>query len=397
MDSERPRRASIQLDQEIFSVSFSPDSELLIGTCGNGDIRVWGVDSSREKMTLRAGGMDNYPVMCARWRPFGSLRNSTSSSTTKNILLTAGGDGRLIHWHVPSGKALSEIWTPDNSLYACDFSCNSSRFASAGKDGVIRVYDEQTKQLVSEHHGGRAPMAAGHSLTVFAMKFHTTEPNLAVSAGWDNSVQLWDLRAGERAVNSIRGVEIRGEGLDISQDGRSLLIANTRSKYGLQIADFNSFNIIQNIEWRNRRPTTSTGSDISNQSGLNVSGVNDRTHGNNNDNVTGGVVYNPPLYSAKFSKDDASSMILAGGGGNGVGVENEALLFDRRILKNMYQPIEEFAPYDPQGYSVVQYGCSGQISGLQRSVYSVDIANNFSKLAVASADGVVRVLKMTGF
>eukprot|EP00388_Colpodella_angusta_P032784 GDKK01027745.1.p1 GENE.GDKK01027745.1~~GDKK01027745.1.p1 ORF type:complete len:451 (+),score=72.01 GDKK01027745.1:28-1353(+) len=378
-DHDRPRRASIQLDHEVFSVSFSPDSELLVGTCGNGDIRVWGVDNSREKMTLKAGGSENYPVMCSRWRPAG-VRVSSGYSSTKNVLLSAGGDGRLIHWHVPSAKILSEIWTPHNSLYACDFSCDASKFFSAGKDGVIRAYDEQTKQLISQHSGGREPMAAGHSLTVFAMKCHTTEPNLLVSAGWDNTIQLWDIRAGDQAVNSIRNVEVRGEGLDFSQDGRHLLIANTRSSFGLQMADFNSFAITENIQWGSRRgatPPTSLADSSSSSTQISVK--------------------NPPLYSAKFSKDDNSSMILAGGGGNGLGVDNEALLFDRRIIKSTTPGDPNFEFYDPKSIPTVQYSCAGQICGLQRSVFSVDFAPNFSKLAIASGDGVIRVLKISGF
>ena len=40
----------------------------------------------------------------------------------------------------------------------------------------------------------------GHESRVFALKYHPTDPNILVSAGWDDTVQFWD----KRVENSIR-------------------------------------------------------------------------------------------------------------------------------------------------------------------------------------------------
>ena len=40
----------------------------------------------------------------------------------------------------------------------------------------------------------------GHMNRVFALRYHPSNPNLLVSAGWDDTVQFWDTRV----VHSIR-------------------------------------------------------------------------------------------------------------------------------------------------------------------------------------------------
>merc|ERR1712187_420020 len=83
-----------------------------------------------------------------------------------------------------------------------------------------------------------------------------------------------------------------------------------------------------------------------------------------------GVTLTQPcmVYAAQFSKNDGSSMIVAGGGG-----ANEAKLFDRRAGGAVF----------------------GTVMGLTRACYSVDFSNNGSMVAVAGGDGCVRVMSLS--
>ena len=44
----------------------------------------------------------------------------------------------------------------------------------------------------------------GHMNRVFALRYHPSNPNLLVSAGWDDTVQFWDTRV----VHSIRYIAV---------------------------------------------------------------------------------------------------------------------------------------------------------------------------------------------
>lgn len=103
-----------------------------------------------------------------------------------------------------------------------DYNSEGSKFVTAGKDTAIRVYDEATKSLLLTMKGIKSSSliyskcyknyiefwrslggsgysiksAPGHSNRIFSCKVLADEENLILSGGWDNTVQLWDIRIG---------------------------------------------------------------------------------------------------------------------------------------------------------------------------------------------------------
>ena len=71
-----------------------------------------------------------------RWKPF------NSSSQTKNILITGHTDGIINHWHVTSKKIIHSFQEKDNEIYTIDYQKGGSLFCTAGRDGQVRLYDE---------------------------------------------------------------------------------------------------------------------------------------------------------------------------------------------------------------------------------------------------------------
>ena len=169
---------------EVFSTRFSPDGKLLAAGCGDGAIRVFKTSNGALCYSLNVGKPDGMPTTSLRFRPH------TSSSKTKNVLLAVNSDGAVQHWHITSGKRLHEIIEEDNQCFAVDYRPDGQLFATAGKDQAVRVYDESTKTLVSTLKGGMAQVTPGHSNRVFSLKFNPDDPNLLVSGGWDNTVQV---------------------------------------------------------------------------------------------------------------------------------------------------------------------------------------------------------------
>jgi len=151
-------------------------------------------------------------------------------------------------------------------------------------------------------------VTAGHNNRVFSMKFCPEDPNLLVSGGWDNTVQIWDLRAGH-SVRSIFGPHVAGDSVDVA--GQVVLTGSWRPEKCLQTWDLGTGELIETIPWH--------------QSALKGEGC--------------------ALYAAQFSKDP-SNRLIAAGGSNG----NMAKVFDRE-----------------HDNAIV-----GTIAGLTRGVFSVD-------------------------
>lgn len=78
---------------------------------------------------------------------------------------------------------------------------------------------------------------AGHSNRIFSMKFHPTDENVIISGGWDNTIQIWDLRV-KHSVRGIYGPHIAGDALDIQGD--EILTGSWRPDSPLELWDYAS-------------------------------------------------------------------------------------------------------------------------------------------------------------
>ena len=78
---------------------------------------------------------------------------------------------------------------------------------------VVRVYDEQTRKLITDLEGGGSG-EPGHSNRVFCVKFCADDPNLVISGGWDNNVKIWDIRQ-QSVARSIYGPYVCGDSIDL--------------------------------------------------------------------------------------------------------------------------------------------------------------------------------------
>ena len=97
-----------------------------------------------------------------------------------------------------------------------DYSTDGSLFATGGNDKVVRLYDDNTKTLITKLERHRYDLPE-HSNRIFSVKFSKKDPNLLLSAGWDNTILLYDLRAKE-IQNYLFGPHVCGDGLDLKDD-----------------------------------------------------------------------------------------------------------------------------------------------------------------------------------
>ncbi|KAL0491404.1 WD repeat-containing protein [Acrasis kona] len=164
----------------------------------------------------------------------------------KHIVLVAGSGGVVQHWHLTSGRMLNTITEKDNQVYAVDYRADSRYFATAGKDAFVRLYDETTKQVVHTMNGGNGIATAGHANRIFTLKFNPHDENIIMSGGWDNTVQIWDIRQ-EHAVRRIFGPHICGDSLDIDEN-YCVLAGSWRPDHQLQLFDFGTGRLIEDIK-----------------------------------------------------------------------------------------------------------------------------------------------------
>ncbi|KAI8617166.1 WD40-repeat-containing domain protein [Chytriomyces sp. MP71] len=236
---------------EVFSLKFSPDDEYIAAALGNSNIQIYSTSSNEMVRTLVPpfeSGASVFPCTTVMFRP------DSSGYKNKNVLVAGYADGRIIHWHFTSGQVISTIQEEDLQINSIAYQNKPDGFpgqffAACASDPVIRVYDAQNHKKVYEMSGGQGFESAGHSSRVFASKFHPTDQNILISGGWDNTVQVWDLRVAH-SIRSIYGPHICGtDALDFNGPGTEILTASFSKTDQLQTWDYSSGQLIETIPW----------------------------------------------------------------------------------------------------------------------------------------------------
>jgi COMPASS component SWD3 len=326
----QPKVTISALTSEVFCVRFSPDGKFLAAGCGDGAIRVFNVANGNLAYNLQGGSNVALPTTALRFRPV------TPTTRTKNVFLAANAAGTVQHWHMTSGKCLHSMEEPENQVYALDYNTEGTHFAAAGKDTCVRIFDEATKSCTQTMRGGLgygSKASPGHSNRVFSVKFVPGDDNMVVSGGWDNTVQIWDLRTG-CSVRSFYGPHVCGDSVDVC--GGEIVTGSWRPDTQLEIWDYGTGTKKADIPWN----AAASYAALSGQPAC-------------------------MLYSAQFSKEGAGRYIAAGGSGT-----NECKVFDH--LNNN---------------EVI-----GTVSGLSRGVFTIDFSPDNEKMAIAGGDASIRIL-----
>lgn len=180
-----------------------------------------------------------------RWRPL------NAPGVTKNVIIATNANGSLCHYHTTSGKLLNKIHDELNQLFTADYKPDGTEFITAGADAIIRVYDEQTRQLKMSLEGGGTG-EPGHSNRVFCAKFCQDDERLIVSGGWDKNIKVWDTR-NPSPVRSIVGPFVCGDSIDIF-DGY-ILSGQYESDKQLQLWDFGNGEWVEDINFDDNLPS----------------------------------------------------------------------------------------------------------------------------------------------
>ena len=192
--------------EECFTLRYDENCKNLAAGYSTGFVGIYNFEKPESSPDYKLSyNISTFPITCLRWKPF-----------NRTTLITVNAEGFIIQLHSKSGKILQKIEEPNNPLMCVDYSYDGLLFATGGNDKVVRLYDDNTKTLISKLEKHRYDLPE-HYNRIFYVKFSKKDPNLLLSAGWDNTILLYDIRARE-VQNYLYGPHVCGDGLDLKDD-----------------------------------------------------------------------------------------------------------------------------------------------------------------------------------
>lgn len=228
-------------DVDAFSLGYSSDGNFIGCGLSNGDIAIYSGTTGRLSFTLESNP-EKLPVTSIRFLP-----------TNPKHFISSSSDGTILCWNLRKPEILWSLKEEENQTFALDVNKNGEMFVSAGLDAKVRLYDLKTQQLISVFEKSKESDVEeypGHTNRIFSVIFNPNSRALIYSAGWDDTIQVWDRRS-KGSIHTIFGPHVCADSLSIHE--HLLAVGSWRTRNQLQLYDMRSLNVVQTFKWNSDR------------------------------------------------------------------------------------------------------------------------------------------------
>jgi serine/threonine protein kinase len=190
----------------VTALSYSDDGTALVSASKDATVKIWTASSATLKRTIE---MDDGPA--------------TAMAVSGNRLLTGHANGNVVLWDWERAEKISTYKRNDAEIWSVAFLGSGQRFASAGHDWKIAVWDAATAS-------GPFGVLDAHDSAVQSLAFGMagSKPVLA-SGSADKTLKIWNLETLDR-VRTYRGHRDYVTAVALSAGGKDVASASLDGK-----------------------------------------------------------------------------------------------------------------------------------------------------------------------
>lgn len=166
-------------------VAWSPDGTKIVSS-DNDMIQIW--DATTGQLLRVIKYVDS--------TPHSSNAYGLALSPSGNYVASASRDQNVIVRNSGNGETIDRFLAHDDSVYSITWKPDESQFATASKEGTIKIW---TPKTITEP-AKLERVLSGHTYTVRSLAWNPNGSSLA-SASWDGTVKLWNLETGFETVS----------------------------------------------------------------------------------------------------------------------------------------------------------------------------------------------------
>ena len=194
----------------VYSVAFSTNPQRLASASADGTIRVW--DLARgEKVFQQVGHTGD----------FAGMAHMVALSSDGRLVVAGGEDGFATIWDANDGQQVHRLPEQHEPTAACSAFSRDGRLVATGSwAGVLRIWDVSSGQLLQR--------IQAHEQRLGGVAF-SPDGRFLATVGFDRTVKIWNASTGDH-LHTLRGHTGVINGVAWSHDGRRLFTCGGEDK-----------------------------------------------------------------------------------------------------------------------------------------------------------------------
>ena len=186
--------------ERIASVTFSPDGQLLASGSNDGVVKLWSVSTGQIVKTLFEPGEGTERIASVTFSPDGQL------------LASGSNNGVVKLWSVSTGQIVKTLFEHAERVGSITFSPDGQLLASGSSDETIKLWHMSRNQLLTT--------LCGHAGEIHLVTFSADGKTIASSSN-DSSIRLWSSKTG-RCLRVLQGYNNSAVSCALSSDSKLL-------------------------------------------------------------------------------------------------------------------------------------------------------------------------------